>query len=336
MSDVSELNDDGRPSYEYEVGRFPDRLRKAIGSRSVRSFAAECGLSDTVLRQYLSGKSEPSRIALIAIAREAQVRIEWLISGSGKMNLAPTPPQMTAAHNELRDRIRLRQLSPAALVHGNPVGLTIDLLSKYLNGKGILSDEQLSWLAKKVGFPHVDDLFIEPQEVATEAHHEQAGAWHQLSDISLEPKVEARRGDDRYCYIPLYNVQASAGGGAVVDTETVVDFLSFKAEWIRTQLNASPADLYLIHVEGESMEPTLRPGDVILVDHRQAAALPSDGVYVLRMDDTLLVKRLQRLPGAQVRVTSDNAAYQPFTVSLAQERNEMEIVGRVVWCGRRM
>jgi phage repressor protein C with HTH and peptisase S24 domain len=160
---------------------------------------------------------------------------------------------------------------------------------------------------------------------------EPEGKWHSLPNLSPE-----RRLDDRYCYIPLYNVSASAGGGALVDQEHVVDTLAFKASWIRTHLNATQQDLYLIHVEGESMEPTLRPGDVILVDHREGAQLPRDGIYVLRMDDSLLVKRLQRMPGSQVRVSSDNPAYEPFTVSLAQGKNEMEIVGRVVWCGRRM
>ena len=155
--------------------------------------------------------------------------------------------------------------------------------------------------------------------------------------ISKDQAPAYATGTGDYCYIPLYDVRAAAGGGAVVDREQIVDFLSFKSEWIRVQLHAAPQDLYLIHVEGESMEPTLRPGDVILVDHRAAGSLPRDGIYVLRMDDTLLVKRLQRLPGGVIEVTSDNPAYKPFSINtqtMAQEN--MDIIGRVVWCGRRM
>lgn len=84
------------------------------------------------------------------------------------------------------------------------------------------------------------------------------------------------------------------------------------------------------------MEPTLRPGDVILVDHREATKQPRDGIYVVRMDDSLLVKRLQRLPGGQVKVTIDNTAYEPFMINMTQRDGEFDIVGRVVWCGRRM
>jgi phage repressor protein C with HTH and peptisase S24 domain len=220
------------------------------------------------------------------------------------------------------------------------LGIHKNTLGKYERGERVPDAEFLNSLLRS--FTEVDPAWLLTGEGAKIRRPDVSVVDKQGIYYAVEAKapsieqLQARRKGDRYCYIPLYDVKASAGGGAVVDRENVVDFLSFKAEWIQMQLNASPGDLYLIHVEGESMEPTLRPGDVILIDHREASALPRDGIYVVRMDDTLLVKRLQRLPGAQARVTSDNPAYQPFTVSLAQERNEMEIVGRVVWCGRRM
>jgi len=55
---------------------FPERLKKIIGTQSVRSFAHACGLSDTVVRQYLSARSEPTRPSLLALARGGQVCIE--------------------------------------------------------------------------------------------------------------------------------------------------------------------------------------------------------------------------------------------------------------------
>ena len=50
----------------------------------------------------------------------------------------------------------------------------------------------------------------------------------------------------------------------------------------------------------------------------------------------LLVKRLQALPGGKVRVTSDNAAFDPWTLDLSEVGGDVAIVGRVVWSGRRM
>jgi transcriptional regulator with XRE-family HTH domain len=67
------------------IGRFPDRLKEAIGEKSVRSFASLSGLSPTVMHQYLAGKSEPTRLALIALANAAEVNLEWLMTGDGPM-----------------------------------------------------------------------------------------------------------------------------------------------------------------------------------------------------------------------------------------------------------
>lgn len=140
-----------------------------------------------------------------------------------------------------------------------------------------------------------------------------------------------------YVAIPLYNgVRAAAGDGALVEHETPDDALVFKEQWVRIELGARPQDLYLIRVAGDSMEPTLRSGDVILVD-RRATRPDREGVYILRMNDMLLVKRLQALPGGVVRVISDNAAFAPFDIKAAEFGGaELAIIGRVVWTGRRM
>ncbi|MDO8414172.1 MAG: helix-turn-helix transcriptional regulator [Gallionellaceae bacterium] len=156
----------------------------------------------------------------------------------------------------------------------------------------------------------------------------------EVSSARAEYQVDPTLDND-YVSIPLYDVHAAAGGGALVDAEHVVDVLHFKQEWIRAELRASPDDLYLIHVDGESMEPTLRPGDIILVDKRDHSQA-RDGIYVLRMNGTLLVKRLQRLPGGVIKVTSDNAAYSPFEINASNADDGFAIIGRVVWSGRRM
>lgn len=134
--------------------------------------------------------------------------------------------------------------------------------------------------------------------------------------------------------IPLYDATASAGKGSYVLDESTNDSLIFKKEWIHNELHNSPGNLYLINIEGESMEPSLRPGDVVLVDHSDNTA-KCDGIYVLRMGDALLVKRLQRLPGDIIRASSDNPAYEPFNIDLKKDGHEISIIGRVVWSGRR-
>jgi phage repressor protein C with HTH and peptisase S24 domain len=56
---------------------------------------------------------------------------------------------------------------------------------------------------------------------------------------------------------------------------------------------------------------------------------------VSRYDGLLQVKRLQRQPKGIIRVTSDNPAYDPFSVNLQDDATDFAIVGRVVWVGRK-
>ena len=79
------------PTSPGEVGRFSERLEIVIKGRSSRSFAREAGVSETVFRKYLAGTSEPTRPALVAMARAGGVNVGWLAAGDGEMR--GNPPQ---------------------------------------------------------------------------------------------------------------------------------------------------------------------------------------------------------------------------------------------------
>lgn len=105
-------------------------------------------------------------------------------------------------------------------------------------------------------------------------------------------------------------VEASAGPGSIVDQENSIGCFSFPRLWLRRLTSARPGDLSLIRVKGDSMAPTLVDGDEALIDESQRDPCRDDGVYVLRRDDTLLVKRLTITPGSGLlTVSSDNPAY---------------------------
>lgn len=216
-----------------------------------------------------------------------------------------------------------------------------DSLARYIRGENEPPIGSITRLAKASGY---SIEWLSTGEGLKQAH---LNDWSRIV-AAIKPADEAgpippsgmgysvsEKQPNDYAEIPLYEVTAAAGGGAVVEAERVVDFLHFKRDWIRHELHASPADLYLINVDGESMEPTLRPGDVILVDHRDQKQA-RDGIYVLRLDGALLVKRLQKLPGGIIEVTSDNPAYKPFKINADQVGDDFAIIGRVVWSGRRM
>jgi phage repressor protein C with HTH and peptisase S24 domain len=129
-------------------------------------------------------------------------------------------------------------------------------------------------------------------------------------------------------------VRASAGAGAVADDQRMAPFFAFDPIWLRA-LTASPSEqLTMIRVEGDSMAPTLNAGDDILVDHADPCDGLRDGIYVLRVDDALLVKRLAIHPfGGRVTVQSDNPNYPDWP---DRGLSELDCIGRVIWAGRRI
>jgi phage repressor protein C with HTH and peptisase S24 domain len=133
--------------------------------------------------------------------------------------------------------------------------------------------------------------------------------------------------------VPVLDVQASAGHGAFAHDERARARMRFDPSWLRG-LKLDPAQLSVIQVTGDSMSPTLADGDDILVDLSDGGANVRDGIYVLRLDGALNVKRLiVDRTRRRVSVKSDNPAYTSWpTLDLAR----LDVIGRVVWAGRRL
>jgi phage repressor protein C with HTH and peptisase S24 domain len=129
-------------------------------------------------------------------------------------------------------------------------------------------------------------------------------------------------------------VRASAGPGALPGEEAGKPYLAFHPLWLRNVTGSRGAELSIIRVEGDSMAPTLNTGDDILVDLADGAERLRDGIYVLRVDGALLVKRLAIHPvGRRVTVQSDNPAYSDMPDC---GLDEIDCIGRVIWAGRKI
>jgi hypothetical protein len=134
--------------------------------------------------------------------------------------------------------------------------------------------------------------------------------------------------------VKRHPVSVSAGPGAIAGDELGTPYFAFDERWLKALTPSSPASLSIVRVEGDSMAPTLNAGDDILVDLGDAAERLRDGIYVLRIDDALVVKRLALNPlGRRVTVQSDNSAYPDWPDCRLDEIN---CVGRVIWSGRRV
>ncbi|NMN03625.1 hypothetical protein FHT17_001255 [Novosphingobium sp. SG916] len=158
------------------------------------------------------------------------------------------------------------------------------------------------------------------------AVHVPASLARRSGEGAVPASASAPRSAAEWADIPRLALGASAGPGALAADEVPVGRLRFSSRWLKAQ-GLDPAMLSVIEVEGDSMEPTLRDSDEILVD-RTPRPLRA-GIHVIRVDDVLLVKRLEAGAAGMIRVISDNPAYPRMERPMA----DVDVVGRVVWKG---
>ena len=132
----------------------------------------------------------------------------------------------------------------------------------------------------------------------------------------------------RWVAVPRLSLDASAGPGALAAQEIPFDAFHFSPMWLR-EMGLDGADLTAIRVEGDSMHPVLRSGDEIFVDRNKRG---HEGIHVVRIGDALHVKRLQASAPGRIALVSENTAYAPIDLA----RDEVEVIGRVVWKGGRI
>lgn len=217
---------------------FTQRLRKIIGTESVRKFARRAGLNPGTLQSILT-RGTATLENLVAIAQAGGVSVGWLATGA----------------------------EPA-----NRPGLA-----------------------------------------------EEPAAFRPAAGL----------GDD-FVLLPKYDVRAAAGGGAVIHSEQIVDYLAFKASWVYQRLGAQPKNLILLESWGDSMEPTIADGDLLLVD-RSRAQVRDNAIYAFAADGNLMVKRLQRrIATGHLIVISDNPRYAPEELGPGVPLN---VIGQVIWHG---
>jgi len=123
--------------------------------------------------------------------------------------------------------------------------------------------------------------------------------------------------------VPLYDVPVSAGHGSFFDAENVIQQIPFDAEWLERE-DLIAGQLACLPIEGDSMSPGLKTSDIVLVDltHQRG-----DGVFVLRLNGALRIKRLQWLADGRLRISSDNPIYETEYVDPNTPPDDFAIIG---------
>ena len=175
----------------------------------------------------------------------------------------------------------------------------------------------LNWLLTGKGSPYIDN----DQAVEVRTHSDGTATDTLGNPVNL----------DEFVFIPRYDVYAAAGHGYPAEDDKPLFCMAFRRYWIENYVTRQIDKLSVIAVKGDSMEGVLNHGDNILVNH--AETTPRDGLYVIRIDNDLFVKQIQKLPG-KLLVKSSNPAYEHFDIYLNDDSKNVAIIGRVEWYGR--
>lgn len=241
----------------FDMKGFAKRMEALIGRESYKSFSRRVGVSDAVLRKYVTGETMPSVGQVSQICGHEPRLFLWLCLGLGDM-----PEEVAVLPEVPRNALAGHSKEPVAL-------------------------------------------------------EESGASCHQMQDYTL---------------VDCYQVFASAGFGATVSDELKTEPMAFRTDWLKKE-GLAPERLAVIRAKGDSMEPTISNNDIILVNLCNGDAL-RDGLYVLRIGDSLLVKRLQFDVLGGIKVISDNPGYETQVVTKDQ-RADVHIVGRVAWAGKK-
>ena len=140
-------------------------------------------------------------------------------------------------------------------------------------------------------------------------------------------------GNGRMIRIEELDVRASAGAGLLGNSEKVVAEWQVPSGVVRGYSTAPAAEMRIITVMGDSMEPTLQPGQRVLVDTGDRRPSPP-GIFVVWDGLGLVIKRVQMLPHsepARVKISSDNDKYDPYERTLEEAYIQGRVIGQWRW-----
>ena len=186
---------------------------------------------------------------------------------------------------------------------------------------GVSDNAIYKWLAGR-GQPSVGNLVALARAARVSVEWLATGADSQPSAQAGASAVE--HGD--FIFMPRNRIRFSSGREGILRSEQVVDSIAFRADWVKRVLHTESRDLILIEVDGDSMAPTVEDSDLILANLAEPR-FRQDGIYLLRHDGGLEVKRIQRRPDGKMLVRSDNPKYESMIVPT------VKIIGRVIWIG---
>jgi len=303
---------------------FKERFLRArkIGGFTQRGLAEKLDVTFQSIQKWESGETTPRGKRIEKIAALLYIRAGWLFTGERN-------------NYDIRfgDNIRkIRQgkgLSKTDMVEllnlpSHRFSISPGRYACLEKGEAVAQGFEMQYLAAVFEIDDWQDLQLDPFSEAEAAHAVKVMS----AEDAIGKLIELVPGKT---LINIYeNIEASAGDGSVNGYEEPTDHIWVENKWLQEIVHFVPEKMAIIKVRGDSMEPTLSPGDMILIDRQPIERNQlNDGVYVINRNETTHVKRLQCVEGG-IRIISDNKAlYDSETVT-----DGFTICGRVIWAWR--
>lgn len=158
---------------------------------------------------------------------------------------------------------------------------------------------------------------------------------YNIAMLDVEELVSVVRSEaeisSEFALVPGYRIEVSAGHGAVISSEKPTRYLAFRHKWLQFR-GLKPENLALVFARGDSMEPTIHDNNTVMIDTSQTELIDGN-IYVIRTDNHLVVKRIQKLVNKGILLLSDNKEYKEQMLE-PNEANDLAVIGRVVWIGK--
>ncbi|MBO4318602.1 MAG: helix-turn-helix domain-containing protein [Mailhella sp.] len=151
----------------------------------------------------------------------------------------------------------------------------------------------------------------------------------EMGGMSLDELCFDEHPEGDFVSIPLVEATLAAGGGSFETDGAVIDSFAFKRDWVERK--GRKEDLVLMRASGDSMEPAIFSGDMLMVNKGQTR-IQQGMIYAVRVDDALYVKQIELHPGDRLIMHSYNPKYSPIEVDLKGDlADTVRVLGRVVW-----
>jgi phage repressor protein C with HTH and peptisase S24 domain len=254
------------------MNKVLQRIETLQNGESLTRFCQEAGLNYEKLKKCFQRDTLPDSETLAQIAQRFRLDLQWLVLGRS----AATRLHTRIGRN-VKEYRNLRGWTLEAL--GQRLGVSPFILESYEKGKCTVSLDLIQEMARK--------LKLDPRDLMTEdgPHPVQVPDLKifQTTNTPAAPKIT----NEDYVSIPLTD-SSIAAGHPIIQENNIEDYvlLHIRAAGKRTNLVAS-------RVDGDSMEPMLSSGDIVVID-RNDKRIVKNKIYAIFYEDGLTAKYLER------------------------------------------